>query len=456
MTTLVIAGGTVVDRDGAARADVTIDDGVVTAVGPADDAIDRGATVIDASGLLVLPGFVDTHVHLMDPGATDREDVPTGTAAAAARGVTTLVEHTHAAPVRRAEDMTWKLGAIAGRAHVDVGVAAHVWPDDLPHLEAAWLAGVTFFKIFTCSTHGVPAVEGDVLRAAFETIAAFDGRCLVHCEDDAVTAANEATLRAAGRTDGGVVPAWRSRDAELAAVRAVAELAAATGVRATIAHVSSPEIAVAIEEGRRAGADLAAEACPQYLTLTEAEVVEHGAFRKFTPPARARDTGDLDAMWSLLAAGVLTHVATDHAPSTRAQKLAGDIWEAPFGLPGLDTTSRVLFDAVHRGVLTWPDVVKRYAREPARRYGLSRKGRLERGADADVALVDPDATVTIRDEDVISKAGWTPYAGRTTRGDVVATFLRGREVARDGDPTGQRTGRFVPGPGAASTAGARR
>ena len=447
----MIAGGTVVDAETAARADVTIRDGVIGAVGPPDGRIDGGATVVDASGLLVLPGFVDTHVHLMDPGATEREDVPAGTAAAAARGVTTIVEHTHAAPVRRAEDMTWKLGAIRGRAHVDVGVAAHVWPEDLPHLEATWLAGVTFFKLFTCSTHGVPAVEGDVLREAFDRIAAFDGRCLVHCEDDAVTAANETALRAAGRTDGGVIPAWRSRDAELAAVRAVADLAGATGVRATIAHVSSPQVAAAIDDARRAGADLAAEACPQYLTLTEDEVLQHGSLRKFTPPARARDPGELAAMWSLLAAGVLTHVATDHAPSTRAQKLRGDIWEAPFGLPGLDTTSRLLFDAVHRGALAWPDVAKRYAREPARRYRLAGKGRLEPGADAYVALVDPDATITIRDEDVISKAGWTPYAGRTTRGDVVATFLRGREVARDGVPTGERIGRFVPGPGATTT-----
>jgi len=206
-----------------------------------------------------------------------------------------------------------------------------------------------------------------------------------------------------------------------------------------------------IEDARRAGADLAAEACPQYLTLTEDAVLRHGALRKFTPPARARDSTDLDAMWALLAAGVLTHVATDHAPSTRTQKLEGDIWHAPFGLPGLDTTSRVLFDAVHRGSLSWTDVANRYAREPARRYGLTRKGRLEPGADADLVLVDPDATVTIRDEDVISKAGWTPYAGRRTRGDVVATFLRGREVARDGVPTDERLGRFVPGPGATRT-----
>jgi dihydroorotase-like cyclic amidohydrolase len=153
-------------------------------------------------------------------------------------------------------------------------------------------------------------------------------------------------------------------------------------------------------------------------------------------------------MWRQLADGDLTHVATDHAPSTKAQKLAGDIWDAPFGLPGLDTTSRLLFDAVAEGRLTWPDVARRYAEEPARRYGLRpAKGSLAEGADADLVLVDPSATVRIRDEDVLSKAGWTPFAGRETRGDVVRVLLGGEEIARGGRPRDERLGRYLPGPG---------
>lgn len=446
VTELAIVGGRVVTADGERRADIGIREGRIDEISPPGSVADA-ARLVEADGLLVLPGFVDTHVHLMDPGATEREDIPTGTAAAAVRGVTSLVEHTHAAPVREAADLPWKLEAIRNRSHVDVGVAAHVWPDRLAGLEDLWRAGVTFFKIFTCTTHGVPAVEGPLLGDVFARIASFDGRCLVHCEDEAGTAANEHALRAAGRADGRVVPEWRSREAELTAIRTVGELAAATGVRATIAHVSSPGAAAAVEDARRAGADLAAEACPQYLELLEDEIEEHGAFRKFTPPARARDRRELDAMWSLLADGVLTHVATDHAPSTRAQKLAGDIWDVPFGLPGLDTTSRILFDAVHRGRLSWTDVALRYAEAPAARYGLHRKGRIAPGADADLVLIDPDARVTIRNEDVRSKAGWTPFAGRATRGDAVATFLRGREIARDGEQTTEPRGRFLAGPG---------
>jgi dihydroorotase (multifunctional complex type) len=444
---LAIVGGTVVTSTRATRADVLVKDGRIAALVPGgadSDAAER----IDAEGLLVLPGMVDTHVHLMDPGPTEREDFPTGTAAAAARGVTTIVEHTHAHPVRSPGELLDKVAYLRGRSNVSFGLAAHVWPDRIDALEDTWRAGATFFKVFTCTTHGVPATEGDDLRRTFERVAGFGGTCLVHAEDETRTADAEASLRTEGRTDPSVLFEWRSREAELEAVLAVTELAVDTGARLTIAHVSCPPVAEAIVTARRRGADLAAEACPQHLLLQEDEVLEHGALRKFTPPARSRSAEDSDAMWRLLADGVLTHVATDHAPSTMAQKLEGDIWHAPFGLPGLDTTTRLLLGAVADGRLSWSDVTRRYSEEPARRYGLwPAKGRLAEGADADLMLVDPAATVRIRDEDVISKAGWTPFAGRSTRGDVVRVLLGGREIARDGVPRDERTGRFLPGPG---------
>jgi dihydroorotase (multifunctional complex type) len=418
---------------------------------PEGGAVEAERT-IDAGGLLVMPGMVDTHVHLMDPGPTEREDFPTGTAAAAARGVTTIVEHTHAHPVRDRKELAEKATYLRGRSNVSFGLAAHVWPDRIDALEEAWRAGVAFFKVFTCTTHGVPGIEGEDLRRTFERVAGFGGACLVHAEDETRTEEAERSLRAAGRTDPGVLTEWRSREAELEAVRAVTEVAVETGVRLTIAHVSSPPVAEAIAAARRRGADLAAEACPQYLLLAEDEVLEHGALRKFTPPARNRSNEDADAMWRLLADGTLTHVATDHAPSTMLQKLDGDIWEAPFGLPGLDTTTRLLLDAAATGRLSWSDVVRRYAEGPAKRYGMwPSKGRIEEGADADLILVDPAATVVIRDEDVISKAGWTPFSGRRTTGDVVRVFLGGEEIARDGIPRDDRTGRFLPGPGAAAS-----
>ena len=441
---LAIKGGTVVSSESRARLHVYIADGRVAALSPDDMAADE---VLDATGLFVLPGMVDTHVHLMDPGEKSREDFPTGTAAASAAGVTTIIEHTHSHPVRVGRDLASKRAHLHGRSNIDFGLAAHVWPDHIADLEGLWETGVAFFKIFTCTTHGVPGLFGDDLERALGTIASFGGNCLIHCEDEEMTAHAEAMLRGEGREDNGVLIEWRSREAERSAVAAVCRLAAATGARATIAHVSTPEVAQLVDEARHRGADIVAETCPQYFALREEEVLDQGAFRKFTPPARARSAADEAAMWGLVQSGSLSHISTDHAPSTRAQK-EGGIWDAPFGLPGLDTTGPFLVDAAMRGLLGLEDVARVYAEAPARRYGLyPRKGHLGIGADADLVLIDPEGSWEVRDSDVISRAGWTPFHGVRLAGRVHASFLRGTMIAHDRTPLDLRSGHFLHGAG---------
>ncbi|PZS16077.1 MAG: hypothetical protein DLM57_11315 [Pseudonocardiales bacterium] len=443
---LAVNGGLVVRTSGRAPLNIGVSAGRIVRITSTPLTARR---VVDAGGLLVLPGMVDTHVHLMDPGATDREDFPSGTAAAAARGVTTIIEHTHAEPIREPGDLTRKVEHLRGRSRVDYGLAAHIWPDRLGQISALWSAGVAFFKIFTCTTHGVPGLNNADLLHAFRALAEIDGRCLVHCEDECITARAEQMLRASGRTDGAILHEWRSREAELVAVQVVCLLARLTGVAATIAHVSSPPVAALIRHSRSLGADIAAEACPQYFTLREQDVHSAGALRKFTPPARARCSEDETEMWRLVRDGTFSHMSSDHAPSTRAQKDAGDIWDVPFGLPGLDTTMPVLLDAALRGRISVEDVVRIYAQAPARRYGLSpRKGSLWPGADADLVLVDPAARWVLHDEHVLSKAGWSPYSGRELRGAVTSVFLRGHEIAVDGVPVEERYGQFLPGLGA--------
>lgn len=445
MTTRTFAGGTVIGSEGTARAHVVVTDGVVSAVGD----VDLVGEVVDVTGLMLFPGMVDTHVHLMDPGPTEREDFPTGTRAAAARGVTTIVEHTHAHPVRSPGDLREKVAHLEGRSNVDFGLAAHVWPDRIAEIDDVWRAGVAFFKIFTCNTHGVPAVDAGHLRGALDRIAAVDGRALIHCEDESLTAEAERALREERRADPGILIEWRNRPAELVAVAAASVLVRATRATATVAHVSSPEVVEVVEAARRWGADVVAEACPQYFALDEAEVDSLGALRKFTPPARIRSQADREAMWDAVRRGAFSHFATDHAPSTLAQKSAGDIWDAPFGLPGLDTTFPFLIDAALRGEITPSDVARLASDAPARRYGLApRKGAIRVGAHADIVAVDPEGSWTVADAEVISKAGWSPYSGTRFRGAVVATWLRGTEIARDGRPHDRRTGRFIPGPGA--------
>jgi dihydroorotase-like cyclic amidohydrolase len=385
----------------------------------------------------------------MDPGDSEREDFPTGTGAAAASGVTTIIEHSHGRPVRDVADLRTKLDHLRGRANVDYALAAHAWPGEVDAVGPLWAAGVAFFKLFTCTTHGIPGHDAAAVKAHLRQTAAVGAMTLMHCEDESLTADAERVLHELGREDAGLLLDWRNLDAELVAVAVASLLVRRTGSRATVAHVSSPEVAASIAQERSRGARLAAESCPQYFLLRESEVHEHGPLRKFTPPVRARLDSDEQDMWRLLRDGVLTHMSSDHAPSTLAQKRAGDIWNVHFGLPGLDTTYPVLLDAAARGQLSHEDVARVYSQAPAQMYGLwPRKGSLLPGADADIALVDPRQEWTVSDRDILSKAGWTPYSGRTLRGRVVHTYLRGQLVAADRVPQDGRTGRFLAGPGA--------
>jgi dihydroorotase (multifunctional complex type) len=439
MYDLGIEGGEVVTGRDRSPANVYAEAGRIAAVVP-----DRrpARERVDASGLLVMPGMVDAHVHLMDPADTSREDFPAGTAAAARSGVTTVVEHTHARPVVSAADLAEKRSYLAGRSRVDFALGAHAWPDQLDEIEGVWRAGAAFVKVFTCTTHGVPGFDAAHLWRMLASAARCGAVCLVHAEDESLTASAEADLRAAGRDDGGVIPAWRNREAELTALALTALHARLAGAQVVAAHVSSTQ-ALETADG------LLAETCPQYLTLLEDEARELGALRKFTPPARARDTAELDAMWSALADGQIAYVASDHAPSTLEQKRAGSIWDVHFGLPGIDTTLAVLLDGARAGRISYQRVVDVYAETPARLYGLSpAKGRLEPGADADVVLVDPEERWTVRDEDVLSKAGWSPFAGKTFVGRAVRTYLRGTLAATGGEVAAEPgSGRFLRGAG---------
>jgi dihydroorotase (multifunctional complex type) len=436
-----IANATIVTPHERYRGTLGISEGRIAAI-LREPSASTGRT-IDAEGLVALPGMVDQHVHFMDPGDNAREDFIHGSQAAAIGGVTTVVEHTHSNPVLTADDLRQKRQYLEDRSVVDFGLTAHVFPDSIVHVDSLWQEGVAMFKAFTCTTHGVPGLLPDDLLRLFRFLTDVGARALVHCEDEFITEDNEERLRAALRDDYGVIPEWRSVEAELVAVNTVALLARLTGANITIAHASQPEVIDLVRREQNLGAPLSIESCPQYFYLDANDVREHGPTRKFTPPAREKPAGKL--MWERLASGEIDLISTDHAPSTLEQKFSSDIWDCPFGLPGVETTLTMMLNAVNGGQLTLERLVKVYSATPARLLGIyPRKGALYVGSDADIVLVDMQQEHTLRNEDIVSKAGWTPFDGQRVRGRPVMTFLRGNLIAKSGEAIADPgAGRFV-------------
>ncbi len=446
---LAIRGGTVWSPGGAAEADLYIAGGRVIAVGgPTREA----AQSIDAGGLWVMPGVVDGHVHIPDPVRSDREDFASGTAAAASNGTTFLLEHHHSAPVLDAEALARKSRYLSGRLHVDVGLIGAVHPGNIDRLAALWEAGAYAFKLFTCALHGAPAVTGDVLARALAAVASFDGLVLTHCEDEEMTAASGRELRRAGAGGGEALLAWRTLEAELSAADAMGEALRASGARAVVAHASHPAVVDRLRAARGRGARLRIESCPHYLWLTDADVRARGPWAQCTPPARSEEARL--GLWRRVADREVDLISADHAPTTIEEKLAGesDIWECPFGLPGLETTLPAMLTGVAQGLVDMPTVVALMCEGPARAYGLYPcKGVLQPGSDADIVLVDPARERLVRRGEVRTKAGWSAFEGRLLTGAAVRTLVRGITVYDEGAfPAGPGHGRYVPRPRAAA------
>lgn len=422
---LEINNGYIVTSHGLFKGSVLVKDGMIVGITryPVNDSTEK----IDADGLYVFPGMVDEHVHFMDPCEQDREDFIHGSMAAAIAGVTTVVEHTHACPVRTVEEFERKKEYLRNRSVVDFGLAAHVWPESIREIRLLWERGISLFKIFTTTTHGVPGLSNYELYRAFSEIASAGGVALIHAEDDSIVRGSEASLRSEGRKDPAVMHEWRSKIAEETAVANISMLAELTGAKITIAHVSHPKVVEIVETFKRRGADIWVETCPQYMFLNDEMISEKGQLLKFTPPARSRQ--ETAGMLELLRRGKIDIIASDHAPSTKEQKMRGDIWEALFGLPGIQTTLPLMLTLANQGKVSLNTLVKVYSENPARRLGLyPRKGSISLGADADLVIVDMNEKWVISDEWIVSKARWSPYSGIECFGKPVMTLVRGKVV----------------------------
>lgn len=443
--TILIKDGTIVTASEQYAGNILIEGEQIKAIMRWGNEPDSDV-VVNAKGRFVLPGGVDEHTHMMDPGYTEREEFMTGTAAAAYGGITTVIDHHRTIPaVYGINELNQKIDYLSDRSVVDFALMGGISPDNIDALEAMWDRGVTSFKTFTCNLHGVRAMYPGTLYNMFTEVKRFGGGVLIHCEDDNICEINKRRLLAAGRADSACQIEWRSPLAEELAVNTVIAVARETGARVTIAHVSQAKLLQRIHAAHESGVDIYAESCPQYFYLTEKDVVECGPWAQFTPPPRNKE--NLEEMWRLFNLGYVDVVGSDHCPYPYEVKAVGEknFWDAPNGIPGVETSMRIFLNAVNEGRTTLSQVVKVMCESPSKMNGLyPKKGTLQVGADADIIIVDMNHVETIRNENIVSKCKWSPYNGRTMKGAPERVYVRGNLVVNDYKVVAKPgTGKFI-------------
>jgi dihydropyrimidinase len=453
---ILIQGGRVVAASGVTRADVLIEGERIAAVGDVDAG--RAAEVIDATGKLVIPGAVDVHTHLdMDVGVTrSADDFTTGTQAAAAGGTTTIVDF---ATAYRGEPpgqglSNWHAKA-EGKAVVDY--AFHMSITELrgsaqDTVDEMVEAGITSFKLYMTYPDRL-MVSDDVILEMLRAAGRSNALVCLHCEDDPTVS----RLRNEALTRGHTEPRWhawsRPPSAEADAVARAVRMADAAESPCYVVHLSSAPALEQVRLARERGLPFYAETCPQYLYLSSdryEDVPDEAARYVCAPPLR--DPWHQEELWAGLVAGHLQVVATDHCPFDSASKDAGlsgggwkDFTQIPGGLPGIETRLALVFQRVVDGELTLEQWVDRCCTTPAKLFGLyPRKGAIEVGADADVVLFDEGLERPLIPEQLHSRVDYSAYENVVVRGWPALVMVRGRVVAKDGEPSGELGwGRYV-------------
>jgi len=440
---LVVKNAKLVSPRGIVEAGVAVKNGKVTSV-DRDIHLPVGDMVIDAKGQYVLPGLLDGHAHTFLPPETPS----TGTKAAVKGGITTMLEMPGTQfGCFNIDEFKLKRETMEKAAYADFcihGGCASGYPGELTNM---WNAGATGAKFFISSAgpKWPQTFDGEVIER-FKEISSFGGMALIHAENDSMLRDNLKRLKEQGRKDFAAHIEWRPKISEVEAGKRMIDYLEATSCKGMIVHTAAPETAWYAAEARIRGVEAYIETCNQYLYLTEDDVKRNGPWNKFAPPPRSKS--DKAKIRCMLQEGWIQTIATDHAPYSIERKEAGleDIFEAPNGMPGLETHLPLLLNGVSEGWLTLPRLTAISAEKPAKLYGiLPKKGILQPGADADMVFVDLDREVKITNDDQITACGWTPYDGMTVKGWMTRSIIRGEVVMEDDQVLSKEgSGRFVP------------
>ncbi|GGO92535.1 allantoinase AllB [Wenjunlia tyrosinilytica] len=437
---LVLRSTRVITPDGERPAAIAVADGRIAQVLAYDAPPPDGARVVELGDDALMPGVVDTHVHINEPGRTEWEGFASATRAAAAGGVTTLIDMplNSIPPTTTVDALAIKRDAALGRVHVDVGFWGGAVPGNVRHLEPLHHRGVFGFKCFLLHS-GVeefPQLPAAELAEAMEELARIDALLIVHAEDAQVI---DSAPRRPGRAYADFL-ASRPREAENTAIEHLIPLARRLGTRVHILHLSSSDALPLIEAARREGVAVTAETCPHYLTLTAQDVPDGATEFKCCPPIR--EAANQDRLWEGLAAGTIDCVVSDHSPCTPELKRfdTGDFAQAWGGIASVQLGLAAIWTEASSRGHTLSDVARWMSAAPARLAGLARKGAITHGNDADFAVFAPEESFTVDPAALHHRNPVSAYAGRTLNGVVRSTWLRGRLIAENGkvrEPAGR-------------------
>ncbi len=441
---LLIRGATVVGAGPQDRLDVAVADGVIAGLGP--ELTGFAAEEIDGAGLHLLPGVVDGHVHMNEPGRADWEGFATGTSALAAGGATTAIDmplNAHP-PTVTAAAFDHKRRCLERSARVDVALWGGLIPGGIEAMDELAACGVVGFKAFMCSSgiDDFPGVDELTLYEGMCRAAALGLPVAVHAESEAITSGLAQRARAAGRTEMRDFIASRPPVAELQAIARAIALAQDSGCSLHIVHVSTGRGVALVADARARGVDVSCETCPHYLLLTEEDAELLGPVAKCAPPLRPRQ--ESESLWEALGQGTLPMVASDHSPAPWAMKSGKDAFATWGGISGCQTLLALLLSEGHHTRGLELDLIARVTSAyVARRFRLPGKGLLEVGADADLVLVDLSASDTVSVEALQYRHRHSPFVGRRLAARVVRTLVRGRTAFANGRVAGPPAGRLL-------------
>ncbi len=437
MSVIAFRGRRVLTPAGEVPACVLVRDGVVAAIEPFEGDPSVDAVIELGPDEVLMPGLVDSHVHVNEPGRTEWEGFASATRAAARGGVTTIVDMplNSIPPTTTVEALEVKRSAAAGQAWVDVGFWGGAVPGNLGRLRPLHDAGVFGFKCFLLPS-GVdefPSLDSTQLEAALAEVCGFDGLLIVHAEDSHTI---ERAEPARGNRYAGFL-ASRPRDAENRAVSDLVDLARRTSARVHLLHLSSSDALPILRRARHEGIRISVETCPHYLSFVAGEIPDGATQFKCCPPIREAD--NREQLWAALAAGDIDLVVSDHSPCTAELKHldTGDFGAAWGGIASLEVGLPAVWTHASQRGHDLSDVVRWMASAPADQTGLHRKGRIAVGADADFCVFAPDETIVVDAARLQHKNKVSAYDGLSLRGAVRSTWLRGIEIDIDEPPRGQ-------------------